>query len=95
MTGNAPVDITTGPDGALWFTYWNTNKIGRIATDTHTITEYPIPGATAQPNSWGIASGPDGAIWFVDDVDNKVGRVAIGSSSLSAAPSLRAHRPRH
>jgi virginiamycin B lyase len=82
MTGSAPVDITTGPDGALWFPYWNTAKIGRITT-AGTITEYAIPGASAVPNAWGIASGPDGAIWFGDVVDNRLGRIAIATSTAA------------
>ena len=27
-----PEDITTGPDGALWFTSMNNSRIGRITT---------------------------------------------------------------
>jgi virginiamycin B lyase len=30
--GSEPFDITTGPDGALWFTEFLGNKIGRIET---------------------------------------------------------------
>jgi streptogramin lyase len=30
--GSLPVGITTGPDGALWFTEGATDKIGRITT---------------------------------------------------------------
>jgi streptogramin lyase len=33
--------ITTGPDGALWFTEQNASKIGRITT-AGVITEFPL-----------------------------------------------------
>ena len=34
--------ITPGPDGRLWFTEFNTRKIGRIALDG-AIVEFPAP----------------------------------------------------
>ena len=60
---NSPQGITTGPDGALWFTEYY-GKIGRITT-AGVVTEYPVPTAGSQPN--GIASGPDGALWFTEN----------------------------
>ncbi|HKE36395.1 MAG TPA: hypothetical protein VKB39_03135 [Candidatus Baltobacteraceae bacterium] len=96
MTGHQPVDITAGPDGALWFTYWNAAAVvGRITTaatpSTTTITEYAIPGASATYNGWGITSGPDGAIWFTDNIDNVMGRIAIGSTP-AVGHANRLHR---
>jgi streptogramin lyase len=73
--GNELVDITAGPDGAVWFTGVGVSPsdgtafgfIGRVAPDG-TITEYPLaqpcaPGSYG-PFPWGITSGPDGALWF-------------------------------
>ena len=40
--------IAAGPDGNLWFTEFATNQIGRI-TPAGTITEFPVPTATAVP----------------------------------------------
>ena len=38
--------VTTGPDGATWFTYWSSTaphgNIGRLAADG-TVTTYPMP----------------------------------------------------
>src|ERR1700733_6051644 len=70
-------DITTGPDGALWFTENSGNKIGRITT-AGAITEYPIPTPSSQPT--GITSGPDGAVWFTEDSGNKIGRIATSGT---------------
>jgi virginiamycin B lyase len=67
-----PYKITSGPDGALWFTEYQGDKIGRITTGG-VITEYPVPTASSAPS--GITSGPDGALWFTEDQGNKVGRI--------------------
>src|ERR1035441_9673226 len=76
-TGNAPWGITTGSDGALWFTEYYDNKIGRIST-VGAITEYAIPTPNNQPNS--ITSGPDGALWFTEFFGNKIGRITTGGA---------------
>src|SRR5579859_518026 len=72
-TGNAaPLRIAAGPDGAMWFTESNSNKIGRITTKGK-ITEYPIPTAAATPQ--GITAGPDGSLWFIEASQKKVGQI--------------------
>src|SRR6266853_2015858 len=60
---SSPNDITAGPDGALWFTEFFNNKIGRITT-SGTITETSIPTAMSFPQ--GITKGPDNNLWFVE-----------------------------
>src|SRR5262245_6878971 len=54
---SGPTNIVTGPDGNLWFTEFNADKIGRI-TPSGAITEFTVPGAGSGPA--GITSGPDG-----------------------------------
>jgi streptogramin lyase len=54
---SAPLGITSGPDGALWFTEGLGNKIGRI-TIAGSVTEFPVPTASSQPQ--GITLGPTG-----------------------------------
>jgi virginiamycin B lyase len=59
-----PTGITSGPDGAIWFTAGGLNEIGRITT-SGAITYYPIPSPPfSGPN--GITNGPDGALWFTE-----------------------------
>jgi virginiamycin B lyase len=74
-----PAGITLGPDGAIWFTEENGNKIGRITT-AGAITEYPVP--TNASGSQEIAAGPDGALWFTEYGANppKIGRVTTTGS---------------
>jgi streptogramin lyase len=60
-TGNSlPGSITLGPDGALWFTEVNAEKIGRV-TVSGAFTEYPL---TARPLD--ITGGADGGVWFLE-----------------------------
>jgi virginiamycin B lyase len=67
-----PYGITSGPDGNLWFTEANGNKIGRL-TSQGIITEFAIPTQNSEP--YGITSGPDGNLWFTEIKSNKIGSI--------------------
>lgn len=77
---SGPLDIVSGPDGALWFTEQNADRIGRITTEGE-ITEFPLTGPFT--SSCGdnrrapqrISVGPDGALWFAEFCANKIGRI--------------------
>ena len=73
-----PFGITTGPDGALWFTNWTYNgtnymqgSIGRIST-TGVVSDFTDP-SIVEPT--GITTGPDGALWFTNYGTNSIGRI--------------------
>jgi streptogramin lyase len=72
--GSGPTYITSGPDGALWFTERRANKIGRITTDGLTINEYPLPAPSSNPRLIHIISAL-GALFFTEQFDNKIGRI--------------------
>lgn len=59
-SGGEPWGIAVGPDGALWFTEYNGNKLGRITASGH-ITEFPLPAGSGAE---GLAAGPDGNLWL-------------------------------
>jgi virginiamycin B lyase len=86
--GSQPSRIATGSDGALWFTEFTGNKIGR-STTAGVITEFTVPTAASQPTA--IAAGPDGALWFTEQAASKIGRIttagAITEFSLPTAAS--------
>ncbi len=65
------LEITSGPDGALWFTEQIASQIGRITTGGK-LSYYKTPTARAQPN--GIATGPDKTLWFTEGI-GRVGRI--------------------
>ncbi len=88
-TANAgPQGIVAGPDGNLWFTEFNANKIGRVTTDG-AITEFPIPTPSSGPR--GITAGPDGNLWFTETAGNKIGKITVaGAITEYAVPTANA-----
>jgi streptogramin lyase len=87
-SASRPWGITGGPDGSLWFTEEDGNKIGRDAGGT--ITEFPVPTSESGPEQ--IASGPDGNLWFTEGSVGKIGRITTGGTitefALPAVTSL-------
>jgi virginiamycin B lyase len=87
----SPFDITTGPDGALWFTqekfgvdFISADHIGRI-TPAGSVTEFPIPGQghiVGGPGGGGlhITAGPDGNLWFTELGQTKIARMTTSGN---------------
>ncbi|HSX98017.1 MAG TPA: virginiamycin B lyase, partial [Streptomyces sp.] len=67
-----PYGITTGPDGALWFTEFRGHRIGRITTAGEA-TSFALPTPDAGP--FGIAAGPDDALWFTEAGADRIGMI--------------------
>ena len=81
--GSAPHGIAAGPDGALWFTEYAGNRIGRITTGG-SVTEFTVP--SGGPDH--ITAGPDGALWFTEPAGNMVGRITTaGLVDMFAVPT--------
>lgn len=81
-----PTSIASGSDGALWFTTYSDNVIGRTTTAGVT-TLYTVP---TKDNGivWGnggITSGSDGALWYVANSGQDIGRITT-SGSVSTFP---------
>lgn len=72
--------ITTGHDGALWFTDSQLGTIDRITTEG-ALTTFPVPFGSPL----GIAAAPDGNIWFTagGGASGAIGRLAP-SGALTA-----------
>src|SRR5438094_10332105 len=58
-----PAGIAAGPDGRLWFTEENGNRIGAINPFTRAIAEFTA-GLSSGALPTKIAAGPDGRMWF-------------------------------
>ena len=71
--GSGPSGIAVGPDGNLWFTEQNGNRIGRITTKG-VVTEFSA-GITEGSGPSGIVAGPDGNLWFTEARGNRIGRI--------------------
>jgi virginiamycin B lyase len=80
--------MTTGPDGAQWFTTNSAGLIGRTTT-SGTTTFFPAPtGAASTWGNGGIVTGPDGALWFLADDGGAIGRMTTsGSTTTYPLPS--------
>lgn len=80
-----PTSITTGSDGALWFTTNRHALIGRMTTAGVT-TLYPLPYMwDGEWGNGGITSGSDGALWFIANSGLAIGRITT-SGSVSTFP---------
>lgn len=86
-SGAAFVDITVGPDGALWMTEDNNEQIVRLTTQG-VYSEFPLP---VDPID--IATGPDKAIWFTAQAHsggNRVGRLTTNNQITIYSPPQEA-----
>jgi streptogramin lyase len=72
-TGSGPIEMTTGPDGNLWFVESTANKIGRL-TPAGTLTEFST-GLPTSAGLFGITAGPDGNLWFTESNADRIGRI--------------------
>ena len=71
--GGNPEAITAGPDGNLWFSENDGNKIGRI-TPSGTVTEFSA-GISSGAGPRSITTGADGNLWFCESNGNSIGRI--------------------
>ena len=72
--------ITAGPDGSMYFTETNTNKIGKLSKNG-VITEFLISTPNSGPTS--ITSGPAGNIYFTETAANKIGWISTATNAIS------------
>ncbi len=71
--GAGPEQIVAGPDGNLWFTEYDGNRVGRLVPGGG-VTEFSA-GITAGSGPFGITAGPDGNLWFTEQIGNRIGRI--------------------
>jgi virginiamycin B lyase len=83
--------IALGPDGAMWFTDLQADRIGRIDT-TGGVTTFSLPAGHSFPK--GIALGPDGALWFTEEgVPARIGRITTAGALTEFALPNPVSRP--
>jgi virginiamycin B lyase len=71
--GSGPLRMTLGPDGNLWVTMFDANRIDRISLNPFSRTPFPLPPGLKGPHD--ITVGPDGALWFTEYQGNQIGRI--------------------
>lgn len=73
--------LTAGPDGALWFTVFMSDQMGRITVGgTVTMFNEPTKGDGSPGDASSIITGPDGALWVTEFEDNQIGRIRPSQS---------------
>ena len=83
-----PGNLTSGPDGNIWYTGSHTDTIGRITPSgvvTVFLLEMGAPVTIPALEPLGIVTGPDGELWFTTGIDRSFGATTTnGQSSLFA-----------
>ena len=69
---SGPVDITTGPDGNLWFSEYSADRVGRVTTGG-AFEEFAVPTAFGGP--FGLVTGSDANVWFTELL-GKIAKIA-------------------
>ncbi len=70
---SGPTTVSVAPDGRVWFTEGQGNRIGRMNADGSGLTEFPLPQPNSSPRI--IAVGGDGNIWFSEHAGNRMARI--------------------
>jgi streptogramin lyase len=83
---SASLGIVAGPDGNLWFTERDANKIGQMSTAGVLLNEYTIPTANSSTNN--ITVGPDGNLWFTEETANQIGRITPSGAITEFSASI-------
>ena len=86
---SGPVGIAVGPDGALWFTNYNNDSIGRITT-AGVVTNYTAAGIDAP---LAIVAGPDGNLWFTSYLNDAIGKISTSGAVTLYTDALLITRP--
>jgi virginiamycin B lyase len=80
----APFGVAVAPDGTVWATLPNANKLVRIGPDGEKAA-FDVP--TRQSGLGDIAVDHGGAVWFLEISANKIGRFAGGRFEEVAVPT--------
>ena len=82
-TPNArPHDPAIAPDGALWVTEQEANKLGRLDPQTGKFTEFPLSIDGSGPH--GLVADREGNIWFTANYKGYVGKLDPKSGKVAS-----------
>ncbi len=76
-----PTELTSGPDGNIWFTLPFTARVGRFDIKTDAFTLFTTPTAGSEPDF--ITAGPDDALWFTEVANNQIGRIDASTGAIT------------
>src|SRR6266540_1832628 len=85
---NGPYHVALGPDGNMWFTHPDSDRIGRVTTGKKTRVKEFGAGITRGGGPEGITAGPDGNLWFTEFGGNRIGRITPGGEVTEFAAGI-------
>ncbi|MGB7952392.1 MAG: hypothetical protein WCF23_00300, partial [Candidatus Nitrosopolaris sp.] len=68
--------------GNIYFVEHNGNKIGRLAPDDNSITEWIIPTNSSGPTGLAFDSS-SGSLYFTENNTNKIGRLVLSTNTFT------------
>ena len=80
-SNSSPHDIVVGPDGTVWFTEINTNKIGMFNPDTKEFKEHDIPTMSSRPH--GLVTDESGNVWFTEVGAGQIGKLDMQTQTIT------------
>jgi len=89
--GGSPEALVMGPDGNLWFTELNRERVGSITPQGVLGREYAFPDTTTA--SYALTVGPDKNLWFTNFSLGKVGYMTLAGKFRQFALSSPYARP--
>jgi virginiamycin B lyase len=91
---SAPNELALDAHGAVWFTEFNADRLGRLDPRTGYMQHYPLAAKTSVQTlyPYGITIDPQGMIWFTESGTNQLGRLdpTTGALRLFTAPAPHA-----
>ena len=75
-----PFDIATAPDGNLYYTEQNVDKLGRVHDLFSAQSEVSLTAGSIPKD---IVRGPDGNLWFTENGRGNIGRLSPNSFSVT------------
>ncbi len=83
-TKGKPQRLLEDPDGIIWFTERQGNKIGRLDPKTEQFKEFPLPGPEASP--YAIGRDAKGMIWYSSHEQDTLGRLDPNTGEVIEYP---------
>jgi virginiamycin B lyase len=83
-TAGKPQRLELDPDGNVWFSERQGNKIGRFDPKTETFKEYSLPGPEASPYAVGIDR--DRMVWYSSHEQDTMNRLNPATGEVTEYP---------
>jgi len=79
-----PHDPAVAPDGSLWYTAQQVNKLGRVDPATGAIKEFPLPTPDSGPH--GLVVDRNGNVWYTANSKGLIGKLDPRSGRVTEYP---------